>query len=308
MGDPLHDSAGAKLVPGDGLIVAVGAPYRRFVADAVVASRYRALNPEEIARLPSGFQLDHGVSLDRVRVWRTRPWIDEVWPATGASRTDPTAQFRQGIRSISSPDAALIVAAGTEQSLGGPRKSRLSERQPVASTPAEQTTATVPVVPSPAAASAMPSSVHRSDSAVQRAAEATILAAVSDELGVTLAPRSFVLPNGSRVEVDGADPDVSVLVEVFARQGALKGGQQKKVCQDALKLITLQRTHPNARLVVAFADEQAAAYASRGTWVAEALAAWRVDVLIADIDHDLRAQIREAQVRQLMLNADDPDS
>jgi hypothetical protein len=42
--------------------------------------------------------------------------------------------------------------------------------------------------------------------------------------------------------------------------------------------------------------------------VAEALAAWRVEVLIADIDDGLRAQIREAQARQLMLNASDPDS
>ena len=75
---------------------------------------------------------------------------------------------------------------------------------------------------------------HASDSAIQRDAERAILERASRLLGVTVAPRAFALPGGARVEVDGASADLSVLLEVFARQGALNGGQQKKVCQDAL--------------------------------------------------------------------------
>jgi anti-sigma28 factor (negative regulator of flagellin synthesis) len=125
--------------------------------------------------------------------------------------------------------------------------------------------------------------LHRSDSAIQRAAESVILAKVSEHFAAAITPKVLTLPSGARVEVDGAAPDLPVFVEVFARQGTLKGGQQKKVCQDALKLITIGRTHPNAQLVIAFADEDAAADASRGTWVAEALATWAVQVLIVDL-------------------------
>src|SRR5947209_4817982 len=80
---------------------------------------------------------------------------------------------------------------------------------------------------------------HLSDAAIQRSAEAVILAKVAEHFGVDLSPKRLVFPSGAQVEVDGASSDNSILVEVFARQGALKGGQQKKVCQDALKLITL---------------------------------------------------------------------
>jgi hypothetical protein len=298
-----------KLSPGDGLIVAVGTPYRRFVADGVVASRYRAFTPDEIRSLPEGLELDSGITLTRVRIWQTRPWIDEVWPSTAASRTNPAAQFRQGITSVASTDAAAIVGARA----GDDREPAEAKQGGLALEPgdrevhgaAEPLLATTPPVIVEASRLDAPSP-HPSDSSMQRRAEAAILAAVSAELRVILTPRSLVLSNGSRVEVDGTAPDLSVLVEAFARQGALKGGQQKKVCQDALKLITLGRIHPDARLVIAFADPEAAEYASRGTWVAEALATWGVEVIVVDIDPELRTQIREAQLRQVMLNPPDP--
>ncbi len=147
---------------------------------------------------------------------------------------------------------------------------------------------------------------HLSDAAIQRSAEAVILAKVAEHFGVDLSPKRLVFPSGAQVEIDGASSDDSILVEVFARQGALKGGQQRKVCQDALKLITLGRSYPGARLVLAFADAAAAAYASRGTWVAEALKSWGVNVLVVEVEEAVRAEIRDAQLRQVMVNPSAP--
>ena len=148
---------------------------------------------------------------------------------------------------------------------------------------------------------------HVSDSVIQRNAEKVILERASQAPGVTLAPTALALPGGGRVAVDGASNDLSVLVEVFARQGTLKGGQQKKVCQDALKLITLGRHHQRARLLLVFADEQAAAYATTGTWVAEALATWGIEVLVVDVGEEVRLRIRLAQQRQMMVNPSGTD-
>jgi hypothetical protein len=143
---------------------------------------------------------------------------------------------------------------------------------------------------------------HQSDSSAQRNAEPLIRGKVAEHVGKSLSPATLGLDGGALVQVDGAADDESVLVEIFAHQGPLKGGQRHKVAQDALKLITLGRSRPGAQLILAFADEGAAAYASKGTWVAEALSGWGISVLVVELDQAVRAGIRDAQVRQEMVN------
>src|SRR3982751_4500386 len=48
------------------------------------------------------------------------------------------------------------------------------------------------------------------DSAEQRGAESIMLAELSRRLGVVLSPRRFTFPDGTRAEVDGADPEARV--------------------------------------------------------------------------------------------------
>jgi hypothetical protein len=145
---------------------------------------------------------------------------------------------------------------------------------------------------------------QRSSSHEQQAVEAVILNGLTEELGV-VAPRSLVLPNGARVDVDGVSDDESVLVEVFAHQGVLRGGQYHKVARDALKLITLARTRPAARLVLAFGDEVAARCVMGKSWLAEALRTWGVEVRVVELDAATRAELVAAQVRQMMVNPPD---
>jgi len=143
---------------------------------------------------------------------------------------------------------------------------------------------------------------HQSDSHEQRSAEPLIRERVSVAVGVELTPRSLRLEGGARVDVDGVAPDESVLVEIFAHQGRLKGAQFHKVARDALKLITLRRSRSECRLIIAFGDPDAAACVSAGSWLAEALRAWEIEVFIVDLDDDVRAGLRSAQARQLMVN------
>lgn len=146
---------------------------------------------------------------------------------------------------------------------------------------------------------------HVNDSVIRRRAEAVIRDRLADRLGVPLAARTIKLAAGAPAQVDAASPDGKVLAEIFARQGELKGGQQKNVAIDTLKLITIRCEHHDTRLVIAFADEEASRYATGGGWVAQALRTWNVDVEIIDIPQDLRDEILAAQQRQRMVNADD---
>jgi hypothetical protein len=151
----------------------------------------------------------------------------------------------------------------------------------------------------------MASAGQDSNSEVQRRAEAVIRGRLAQTLNVPLEPRVITLAAGAPVHVDAVSPDGKQMAEIFARQGELKGGQQKKVAIDTLKLITIREEHPETELVLAFADKEAAAYATGGGWVAQALRTWNVSVEIVEIPQELRNEIRAAQGKQRMVNADE---
>lgn len=146
---------------------------------------------------------------------------------------------------------------------------------------------------------------HRSDSLAQREVEQLIRVGVAELVGLPLAPRSFELPNGSRVDVDGADANGEVFVEIFARQGRLKGAQFHKVARDALKLITLTKDWEGVRRIIAFGDGEAAACVRGSSWLSEALTSWNVEVVVVDLDQTVRDGIQAAQARQVMINPPD---
>lgn len=143
---------------------------------------------------------------------------------------------------------------------------------------------------------------HQSDSTVQQLAEPLIRQKVAEFIGKPLVAASVKLDSGAPVQVDGVTDDESVFVEISAHQGALKGGQRHKVATDALKLITLGRSRPQAQLILAFGDRAAAAFVTQGTWMSEALASWKIKVLVIDLETDVRDGIRAAQARQVMVN------
>lgn len=134
------------------------------------------------------------------------------------------------------------------------------------------------------------------DSSIQREVELVILGAISMQLGADLEKHRVNLPGGTWVEVDGVNDEFTVFAEAFAHIGPMKGGQKRKVALDVLKLVTLQRTHPNARLVLAFCDD--AARDSLTGWLDEAITTFGVDRMVAPLDSELRQRLIEAQASQ----------
>lgn len=147
---------------------------------------------------------------------------------------------------------------------------------------------------------------HASDSTAQSDAEPLILAAVAEQVGVTLEPRRLTLPGGATADVDGVAPDESVLVEVFARQGALKGRQRGKIAPRQA-----QADHPRSAPPRRPADPRAGLRGRRQAPEGQELAGrsprhvpnrgcW------SSTSPVVRAAIRAAQVRQVMVNAAPP--
>jgi hypothetical protein len=148
---------------------------------------------------------------------------------------------------------------------------------------------------------------HLSDSAVQRAAEASIVEGLASAIGVVLqAAGPIQVGGGARVEVDARSADGQILVEASARQGSLKGAQLKKVGQDLLKFALLRQLpeFADARLILAFASEDACG-SVRG-WLARTAHEFRIELTVVALPHRLKVEILEAQGRQVMVNqADD---
>jgi hypothetical protein len=143
---------------------------------------------------------------------------------------------------------------------------------------------------------------HPSNSDAQVAAEWAILHKLGIVIDVALDQGTSVPVGDSVVKPDGAAMDNSVFVEVFAHIGPLKGGQKHKVSTDALKLLAIRDVHPKARLILAFADEDAARSVSG--WKAAMLESNGIEVRVVDLDPDERARIEAAQQRQRMVNPD----
>lgn len=138
------------------------------------------------------------------------------------------------------------------------------------------------------------------DSTEQRSAEPEILRLVGELNGATLNKRRIELPEGGWLEVDGASDSPAILCEAWAHQGKAKSAQKNKVMTDALKLLYARSLlhGDSARMILAFADDAAAAHFRGESWMARALEALGVETVVVDLPAKSRETIRAAQRRQ----------
>jgi hypothetical protein len=133
-----------------------------------------------------------------------------------------------------------------------------------------------------------------------------IIADLNRKLGIALSPRPhrIRLSTGAHVEIDAATDDEKIVAEAYARQGRLKGAQPKKIAQDILKLALLKREvgREETRTIIALASGEARD--SISGWLREAVHAFGIELRVVEISDGLRAEIRAAQARQVMVNLD----
>ena len=110
--------------------------------------------------------------------------------------------------------------------------------------------------------------------------ERLMISALGEHEGVVLRPRLLTLGRNSRVEVEGIDPDNTIVVQLAANQGAYKPAFRNKVMADMFKLMWLRDSVPSARraaLVVTGVTVQAL-----GGWVAVAASDLGIEVFVFD--------------------------
>lgn len=121
---------------------------------------------------------------------------------------------------------------------------------------------------------------------------------LGEQLGVELAPTVMKFDGRTRVELDGADPARTVLVESWARIGLPKPAHHKKVLTDALKLswVAVQLEPRPDRLVLLMCDEAAARPFVEGSgWGARAIKDQGVEVIVVKLPIEVKAHVATAQ-------------
>lgn len=136
-------------------------------------------------------------------------------------------------------------------------------------------------------------------SAEQRGAERVMLDLLGERLGVDLHTRRLTHATGAYVDIDGADRELTVLVECWAHQGPAKVAQKYKLVNDATKLSWIARSLPRPpRLVLCVSDEAAVKHLRGRSWQGQAIRDLGVEIEVVQLPDDVVASISAAQRRQ----------
>lgn len=129
-----------------------------------------------------------------------------------------------------------------------------------------------------------------------------MLQALEKRLGLRFDPNA-VLPVSVGVKPDTIDSMNKVIVEVYARVGAVKGAQLHKIKGDILKL-ALIGTELGAewRRILCFASDTAASYVQGKSWVTEAAKVSGIEVQVVQFPSEQQSKVMAAQARQRMVN------
>jgi hypothetical protein len=99
---------------------------------------------------------------------------------------------------------------------------------------------------------------------------------------------------------DGADEDLTVLVEAWAHQGPPKATQKHKVLVDAMRLLFVASTLPvPPRMLLCLSDQEAARhFTTARSWASAALRSFNIGVEVVNLPYELRGEIVAVQQRQ----------
>lgn len=144
---------------------------------------------------------------------------------------------------------------------------------------------------------------HASDSSAQILAEKHLISALSAELGVPVYSGTVSGLDDASANLDGYSSEHRILAEAFARHGKLKPAQKRKIAMDVLKLVVVERALGGSwRKFLCFADRDACAHLSGASWLAHAIRRYGIEIRVFALPPTVRADVLEAQQRQVMVN------
>jgi hypothetical protein len=133
---------------------------------------------------------------------------------------------------------------------------------------------------------------------VVRRTEEVMLDLLGERLGVPLEPVRIAAASGAHVDIDGADPERTVLAACWTQQGRPSTEQAHRLLADALKLSWIAAAfQPRPSIFLCFGDQRAAEpfVPSGANWAGHALKDLGMTVVVVDLPPDIRSRMRGAR-------------
>ena len=144
--------------------------------------------------------------------------------------------------------------------------------------------------------------MHKSNSDIQMKSEKVNLRILEKELNLpaeSLVTREIQINDRSKVEIDGLNEDLSIMVEVFSRVGNLKPAHYEKIANDIMKLVMVEKIQGKTyRKILAVCDEAVEKYMLGTSWKAHAIKVFDFEVMNIDVGMVLKNEILHAQMLQ----------
>lgn len=148
---------------------------------------------------------------------------------------------------------------------------------------------------------------HKSASEEQMIAEQYIFETIEKRLQIKLEHnRKIYLADNpfTYIQPDFYSEESCIVGEIFSHIGNLKKAQNNKIANDILKMLLLEKvTGKEYRKIIAVCDDIEWKKLNGKSVLAETIRQFGIEIVIIEIEDEMRNTILEAQKRQTMVNA-----
>ena len=144
----------------------------------------------------------------------------------------------------------------------------------------------------------------RSNSEEQRSIENYVIREIERILGFPLERNvSVQLADNIYINPDFYSNDQTIVGEIYAHVGTLKVGQQRKISQDILKLLLLDKSKDvSYRKIITVVDDAVEKYLRGKSFIAESIRQFGIEIIRINLPDELYSTIQNAQSRQNLIN------
>ena len=144
----------------------------------------------------------------------------------------------------------------------------------------------------------------RSNSEEQRSIENYVIREIERILGFPLERNvSVQLADNIYINPDFYSNDQTIVGEIYAHVGTLKVGQQRKISQDILKLLLLDKSKDvSYRKIITVVDDAVEKNLRGKSFIAESIRQFGIEIIRINLPDELYSTIQNAQSRQNLIN------
>ena len=144
----------------------------------------------------------------------------------------------------------------------------------------------------------------RSNSEEQRSIESYVIQEIERILGCPLERNvSVQLADNIYINPDFYSNDQTIVGEIYAHVGTLKVGQQRKISQDILKLLLLDKSKDvSYRKIITVVDDAVEKNLRGKSFIAESIRQFGIEIIRINLPDELYSTIQNAQSRQNLIN------